>query len=376
MGTVRLSAFINSHLEEILSEWEAFARSRAPVGNDVKSIRDHADAMLRAIAHDLEKSKPAREEEARSKGLDDSAAPAAEEAAEEHGAGRAEFGFSLEQMLSEFRVLRETVLRLWRGSSPDVSATDFDDLKRFDEAIHQTLTMSATRYIKELDHAKETFLGILGHDLKTPLSAIIMSAQFLLESDGLEERHRTMAARIERSAHRMHQMVSDLLDFTRSRLGKGIPIERSEVDLEKVVRDTVDEMKASNPTQNLTADIEGSLSGPWDAKRISQALSNLIGNAIHHGKDEGPIEVKARGEPDEVSIAVHNEGPPIQPEQIRHIFNPFSGGPPAGRKHDSSHLGLGLHIAKAIAMAHGGRIEVRSSADAGTTFTLRLPRQA
>lgn len=378
MGTVRLSAFINSHIEDILSEWEAFARSRAPAGHEFDgTIRDHSEQMLRAIAHDLETSKPDREEEARSKGLEDSAAPAAEAAAEEHGAGRAEFGFSLDQMVSEFRVLRATVIRLWRASSTEVSATDFDDLNRFDEAIDQTLTMSVARYIKELDHAKETFLGILGHDLKTPLSAIIMSAQFLLESDALEEGHRTMVTRMERSAQRMNQMVRDLLDFTRSRLGKGIPIERDDADLGRVVRETVDEVKASNPNRTVEVKTAGTLTGKWDAKRVGQALSNLITNAVHHGKQDGPIAVTARGEEDDVAIAVHNEGPAIPADKISQIFNPFSGGDEVAPKiHDSNHLGLGLHIAKAIATAHGGRIEVESSETIGTTFTIHLPRPA
>ena len=375
---MRLAEFITSHTEEILSEWEAYARSRAPKLRPFDiSIRDHAEEMLLAIAKDLETPKPAREEEARSKGIEDSAAPAAEAAAEEHGAGRAAFGFSPEQMLSEFRVLRSTVIRKWRGASKEVSPTDFDDLNRFDESIDQTLIASVSQYIRELNYAKETFLGILGHDLKTPLSAIIMSAQLLLESDELKEGPRTIAARIERSGKRMNEMVSDLLDFTRSRLGQGIPIERADADLEKVVRDSVDEVKASHPDRKVQVEISGSLRGAWDATRISQALSNLISNAIHHGDANGPIAVIARGDEKEVAIAVHNEGPTIPREKMAEIFDPLTGASPTGpRIHDSGHLGLGLHIAKAIATAHEGRIDVESSDEAGTTFTIHLPRQA
>jgi signal transduction histidine kinase len=377
MGTVKLAEFINSHIEAILAEWEAYARSRAPAGVEFDgTIRDHAAAMLRAIAHDLAMPEQAREQEARSKGLDDAAAPDADEAAKKHGAGRAEYGFSLDQMLSEFRVLRAIVIRQWRESLTEIGPTEFDALKRFDEAIAQTLTTSVSRYIKELDHAKETFLAILGHDLKTPLSAIVMSAGFLLEAAELEEGHRTMVQRIERSGQRMNQMVSDLLDFTRSRLGRGIPIERGDADLERVVHEAVDEARASNPKRTLNVKTAGVLSGAWDAKRISQALTNLISNAIHHGGENSPIAVTATGEEEQVSIAVHNEGPAIPPERVTKLFDPLGyGGAASGKVHDSSHLGIGLHIAKAIVNAHGGSIDVDSSDEAGTTFTVNLPRK-
>jgi signal transduction histidine kinase len=333
--------------------------------------------MLRAIAKDLATPEPVREERARAQSSEDVAAPDAEAAAEEHGAVRAEFGFSFDEMVAEFRALRSIVIRRWRGSSTEVTTLDFDDLRRFDAAIDQTLTTSVSQYIRELDHAKETFLGILGHDLKTPLSAIIMSARFLGESTELSEPHRTIVARIERSGHRMSQMVSDLLDFTRSRLGNGIPIESSEVDLAKVVREAVDETMASNPDRTVDVETAGSLTGRWDAKRISQALSNLIGNAVHHGKEDAPISVTARGSETDVSIAVHNEGPSIPPDKIRQLFDPLSRVNPARASvHDSNHLGLGLHIARAIVTAHGGRIDVESSVEAGTTFTILLPREA
>jgi signal transduction histidine kinase len=373
-----LSEFIKSNLTQILDEWEAYARSRAPADADVNGeVRDHADAMLRAIADDLAMPEPTREAEARAKGLDDFAAPDAAEAAEKHGAGRAEYGFTLEQMVSEFRVLRGITIRLWRGSKREATSADFDDLERFDEAIDQTLTTSVSRYMRELDHAKETFLGILGHDLKTPLSAVIASAQFLLEARELSDGQRGMAERIERAGRRMHQMVSDLLDFTRSRLGKGIPIERTEVDLDRAVHEVVDEVKASHPERRVEVKTSGELKGSWDARRISQALSNLIGNAVQHGSEDTPIVVDASSEGEEIAIAVHNEGPEIPAEKVGQLFNPLSRVNPGGSEgHDPSHLGLGLYIARAIANAHGGRIDVRSSATEGTTFTIRLRRQA
>jgi signal transduction histidine kinase len=377
-ATVRLSDFIKAHLQEILGEWEAYARSRAPSGAEFDGkVRDHAEAMLCAIAEDLAKPERVREEIARSEGIDDAAAPDAAEAAEKHGAGRAEYGFTLEQMVSEFRVLRRITIKLWRAPEREVTATDFDDLRRFDDAVDQTLLASVSRYKKELDHARETFLGVLGHDLKSPLSAIIASAQFLLEAGRLSEDGRNVARRIERSGRRMHQMVNDLLDFTRSRLGKGIPIERTEVDLGRVVREVVDEFKASQPGKRLEVATSGELAGSWDAKRISQALSNLIGNAVQHGHEDTPISISASARDEEVMIAVHNEGPAVHSDKIGQLFNPLSRVNPTGSEgHDPTHLGLGLYIAQAIANAHGGQIEVESSDREGTTFTIRLPRRS
>ena len=374
---MRLPEFIRTNLDEILSEWVSFARSRAPAGSqlDADELRDHAGAMLLGIAHDLETPEAARVATARAQGAIDIVAPHAESAAAEHGAGRAEYGFTLHQMVSEFRALRAAVIRLWKPPGSQITEQDFDDLRCFDEAIDQTLTASITRYIKEGDHAKETFLGILGHDLRTPLSAVTMSARFMLETGDLSETNRALVERIERSARRMNHMVSDLLDFTRSRLGSGMPITRNKANLETVVRQAVDEVTASNPDRSVDVEFDGALEGQWDAGRITQALSNLIANAVHHGAPQGRVTVTARGEADAVTVAVHNEGQPIPSERLRHLLDPLARvKPEAGRTHDAHHLGLGLHIAKAIAKAHGGRIEVESSAERGTTFTLPLPR--
>lgn len=376
---MRLPEFIRTNLEEILSGWVKFARSREPAGRqlDADELRNHAGAMLLGIAHDLEAPQSAREETARAQGAIDVVAPHAESAAAEHGAGRAEYGFTLQQMVSEFRALRAAVIRLWKPPGSQITEQDFDDLRCFDEAIDQTLTASVTRYIKEGDHAKETFLGILGHDLKTPLSAVTMSARFMLETGNLSETNRALVERIERSARRMNNMVRDLLDFTRSRLGSGMPITREDANLETVVREAVDEVTASNPNRPVDVELEGALEGRWDAGRITQALSNLIANAVHHGAPTGRVRVTARGETDSVNIAVHNEGQPIPTDRVRHLLDPLARvKPEVGETHDAHHLGLGLHIAKAIATAHGGHIEIESSAEQGTTFTLHLPRAA
>ena len=219
------------------------------------------------------------------------------------------------------------------------------------------------------------FLAILGHDLRTPLGAIDMSAKFMLDTGELEEPHRTLATRIASASTRAVRMVGDLLDFTRSRLGGGIPIDRADTSMGRVVHDVVDEIVAVHPERTIRVDTRGSERGEWDAPRIAQALSNLIGNAVQHSTDGTPVDVHIVGDDREVEIAIHNGGPGIPSDALNGIFNPMKarakGDPASG---PSGSLGMGLYIAERIVHAHEGRIDVQSSDADGTTFTVHLPR--
>ena len=379
--SMRLSDFILANREPILAEWEAFARTCTPASGamNIAALRDHADEMLTVIAADLNTPQGGTEQSEKSKGNAPADAPGAPTAAEEHGAGRAESGFTIEQMVSEYRALRASVIRLWTEARGVLAFGDLEDLTRFNEAVDQSLAESVIRYTQELDESKEMFLAILGHDLRSPLGAVLTSAQFMLETGELGEPHRTLMERIAGSSRRMVHMVGDLLDFTRSRLGGGIPVEPAAMDMGKAVHDVVGEIAAAHPSRAIQVDARGELNGEWDCARISQVLSNLIGNALEHGSDDTPITVEIRGDGEEVTIAVHNQGPMIPSGRLNGIFNPMkprdagqhtpAGGP-------SANLGLGLYIAERIVSAHRGRIEVASSRERGTTFTVRLPRRA
>lgn len=376
---MRLADFILANREPILREWEEFARTCAPASGtmDVAALRDHADQMLTVIAADLRTPQDRLGQSEKSKGHARSEDSDAATAAEKHGAGRAESGFTVEQMVAEYRALRASVIRLWTREQGELKTSDIEDLIRFNEAIDQSLAESVTEYTQELDEAKEIFLAILGHDLRTPLGAIYTSARFMLELDELEEPHRALLTRIERSATRTVQLVGDLLDFTRSRLGGGIPITRAKVNLGRIVRDVVDEISAAHPGTRIEGDTLVEERGNWDEARLSQALSNLISNAVQHRAEGTMVHVEIVGEDDQVAIAVRNRGGVIRPEDLDGIFNPMkartspqkaaSGGP-------TSSLGLGLYIVEQIISAHGGRIQVESSEGSGTTFTVYLPR--
>jgi signal transduction histidine kinase len=378
-GVMRLADFILDNREPILTEWEAFARTCAPSSGtmDVRALRDHANAMLVVIAADLATPQSPRAQSEKSKGRAPAAGPAASTAAEEHGAGRARSGFTVEQMVAEYRALRASVIRLWTKAKGELAPTDVEDLTRFNEAVDQSLAESVVRFTQDVEEAKETFLAILGHDLRTPLGAIYSSATFMLETGELEEPHRTLTARIARSAKRSVTMVGDLLDFTRSRLGGGIPVVPTEVSLGRLVRDVVNEISAAYPERQIRVDTLGEPRGRWDAARLGQALSNVIGNAVQHGAEGTTVAVEIRGQEEQVAVAVHNRGAVIPPEQLDGIFNPMKARHSprtASRTGPTGSLGLGLYIAERIVSAHGGRIEVESSEAGGTTFTVRLPR--
>jgi signal transduction histidine kinase len=342
---------------------------------DRAALRDHAAEMLKDIVKDLRTPQTELQQSENSKGNPDDTSGSADTAAEVHGAGRASSGFSVGEMVSEYRALRASVIRLWTKENGTLVGADLDDLMRFNEAIDQALAESITRYTEDLDHSKEMFLAILGHDLRSPLAAVTMASQFMLENGDLGEPNLTLTTRIVRGSKRMNQMVSDLLDFTRSRLGSGVPIVRGRMDMAKVVGDAVDETAAAHPDIVMRFTSDGDLTGNWDSARISQVVANLLGNAVQYGLPKGTVTVSAQGRAGEVVLTVHNNGPAIPSADMRGLFNPLKrlkAGEAAVR--DSSNLGLGLYIAERIVTAHGGTIDVTSSSDAGTTFTAHFPR--
>lgn len=374
---MRLANFIRDNSETILVEWEAFARTCVPASGtmDVAALRDHAAQMLDVVAKDLAQPQSSREQTEKSMGR----APLAgsEEmtsAATEHGAGRAQSGFTVVQMVAEYRALRASVIRLWTREQGALGPEDIEDLTRFNEAIDQALAESVTQFTEDVDKAKETFLAILGHDLRTPLGAISTSATFMLETGELEEPHRTLAARIATSARRTVHMVGDLLDFTRSHLGGGIPVVPADMSLGKVVHDAVEEISAAYPSRTIRVETRGEPRGRWDAARLSQAIANLLGNAVQHGAERTTITVTVGGDEREATVAVHNLGTVIAPGQLDGIFNPMRVREKSVAAGPTGSLGLGLYIAERIVTAHRGRITVDSTEARGTTFTIHLPR--
>ncbi|MDQ6636043.1 MAG: sensor histidine kinase [Gemmatimonadota bacterium] len=374
---MRLADFIAANTDAILSEWVAFAESCGTAGTtmDLMALRDHAVAMLTDIVADLRTPQSAAEQTAKSKGNGASLPEGPDTAAEVHGAGRAESGFTVGEMVSEYRALRASVIRLWTKADGTLTGADLDDLMRFNEAIDQSLAEAISRFATDVDRSRDMFIAVLGHDLRSPLGAIVMGSQFMLDTGELAEPHLTITTRIALSAKRMNQMVGDLLDFTRSRLGSGVPIDRKEMDLAKEVSLAVDELTTAYPESDVQVTTKGDLRGAWDSARLGQVFANLLGNAVQHGVPNAPICVSATGDTDAVTLRVHNRGKTISEEEVVGLFSPFKR-LKAGTAETTptSSLGLGLYIADRIVTAHGGTIGVKSSDAGGTEFTVRLPR--
>jgi signal transduction histidine kinase len=368
-----LPEFIIRNMELILGEWEKFARTiPAAEGMDTKALRDHAEKMLKAFARDLVQSQSAEQQAAKSKGRAPQPLCKDDTAATSHGTDRFVEGFDLKALVSEYRALRATVTRLW---TPEVCPEGREkQLARFNEAVDQALHESVLRYSDEVNRARELFLGVIGHDLRTPLGAILLSAQYLLQADGLSGEHIKATAVIHRSGTRIQKMLSDLLDVTRTRLGGGLPVAPKAMDVSRTAKHVAEEAHAFHPTRTVVFAATGDCRGTWDEIRLYQLLSNLVENALRHGAAETPVKVEAVGSADEVQIAVHNDGAPIPQSEMRRIFEPMKQAEDGSSRAEG--LGLGLYIARAIATAHHGAIDVESTKEKGTTFTLRLPHRA
>ena len=372
---MRLSNFIIDNLEPILQSWEDFARTIPGEASsmDAKALRDHAEDMLRVIANDLRNKQSAAEQIDKSMGKADK--DAGETAAETHAILRHDAGFTIDEMVSEYRALRASVLRKWLQEIKGGTDFEVEDMTRFNEAIDQALAESVASYSRTVKATQNVFLGILGHDLRTPLGAIQLGSEVLLLDDDLGAKPTIIASRIFTSVKRASKIVNDLLDFTRSQSSAGIPVQRVEINLATVCENMVEEGRAYNPERDIVYDAKERVTGWFDPARIEQVFSNLISNAVQHGTRISPVTVSLHVDQEHAVFTVHNQGQPIPEEAISDIFNPMSRHSQYAAVDYGSHsgLGLGLYIASEIVAAHQGRITVASDLANGTTFTVSLP---
>lgn len=218
----------------------------------------------------------------------------------------------------------------------------------------------------------EQLVGIVSHDLRNPLNAIMLGGQILSSAD--LGRHAPVVGRIMTSANRATRLIGDLLDFTQARLGGGLRVEPTELDLHAVIAETVDELRLVAPGRAIAHRAIGDGRARADADRLSQIVTNLGGNAIAYGASEQPITITSEVSEATVIISVHNFGRPIAAELAPHIFEPLRRGDEQVLRGSRS-VGLGLYIVREIAAAHGGHVTLESTADAGTTFEVALPRR-
>jgi signal transduction histidine kinase len=374
---MKLSRFIIENLEQIIGEWEAFARTLQPAASGISpaELRDHAKSILKAIALDIETTESARQKMAKSVGM----APTVsgpESAASAHGLLRQVAGFSMPQLTAEYRAMRASVLRLWLPQLTKVTNISSADMLRFNEAIDQALQESAIAFAAQTERTRDIFLAMLGHDLRSPLATISMAGVFLTSPNEGTERTQQIGARVKRSAVTMTTMVNDLLEYARTQLGGKMPIVVSFNDVGAICQAALDDASSAHPECAFELKSSGNLLGDFDSPRLQQVFSNLLNNAAQYKGKKYPVTITARGEASMIVVEVRNYGPVIPENLLSTIFDPMvqlsvstqQKGP------GSTSLGLGLFIAREITSAHGGAISVESSEDFGTLFTVCVPR--
>lgn len=240
---------------------------------------------------------------------------------------------------------------------------------RESEKVERQRARESLRLVRRDLEDRERLMGILAHDLRGPLAMISLTAASLDRPDRHDAATVEAAARIADGARRMTRMINDLLDFTRSRLGRDLLLALAPTNLAKLCQRCLDEIALSHPDRQIALAVKGDCRGVWDADRISRAIDNLLGNAVKYSSPDSPIQVRLKRQDEDVHLEVSNEGPPIPPEIQAKIFEPHLSGDAAG---DSGGLGLGLFIVRQVVLAHEGTVDARSDEN-GVTFHVRLP---
>ncbi len=375
---MELAALIRSKEEAIVAEWEAFAHTYLPSAEhmDRTALRDHILGLLRFIANDLATSQSERQRSEKAKGQGQKAGGADDSAAETHANLRFTGGFDTVEMISEFRALRASVIKLWKAEWANTETTEIlPDLLRFNEAIDQVMTESLSRFTDKFNHSGSLFVETLVRDIRDPLAAVHKSAQALLTRGKLDDEQVNRVSQIENSTSQISRLASDLIDAVRIRLDKGVPIAPEAMDLGTAVQEFAKELQAAHSNRKILILTSGNLKGEWDRARVGQLLLNLIGNAVLHGSNTSSINVEAKGEGEEVILSVHYDGA-LLPDVVATVFDPLPRGEDENQiQSEKAKLDLGLFITQGIVTAHGGKITVTSSKEEGTTFTTHLPRK-
>jgi signal transduction histidine kinase len=371
---MRLADFILRDMERILVQWEAFAGGMLPAAESMAplALRDHAQPMLEAMCRDLRTAQSRGAQFDKSHGQAPKLMGAPETAAQTHALLRAKSGFTINQLAAEYRALRASVLRLWMDAGA-LDETGLEDVIRFNEAIDQALAESIDFFSTQVDQTRNLFLGMLGHDMRSPLQTIQMTATYLAALNA-GATVSDAASRLINSGTRMQGLLDDLLDFNRTKLGLGINIVPTDVDGALVVGEELKLIRGAHSNRVIDLEVTGDVRGHWDGPRLRRLLCNLVLNAIKYGAADAPILVAVKDQGADVHFSVRNSGSAIDPSILDQIFEPLRRGVSHDAEPGDSSLGLGLYIAREIAKAHGGDIDVRSDSKE-TVFTVRLPRE-
>lgn len=367
-----LSDFIEANLPGLIEDWSEYARKVSAEHNRLSEsqLRNSARDLLLQIAADMRESQTPAQQHAKSWGERAPSDSGFNEAAHEHADDRLTHGFGINDVVAEYRALRASVLRRWQQSS-QFDASAFQEMIRFNEAVDQMVAESVRQHARRTERIRDLFAGVLAHDLRSPLGAILASAEVLLHDAGLSSPSVKAVASIQRSAKHMNRMIDDLLFFTRARLGDFLHPSFTPQDMGRLCSDAIEEVRASYPDARMDLRLVGELSGTWDGDRIRQLLVNLLTNAVRYGA--GQTVVDARADNGKMTIDVFSEGNPIPASAFPTLFDPLTRAIRPDRTGSAAGMGLGLYICRCIVQAHHGTIGVQSS-ERGTTFTVEIPR--
>ena len=374
---MRLSAFITANVRIIVDDWEQFARTLLPASDTMDSLglRDHARQILLAIAKDIAVWQSESDSVDKSQGHAFRADSVVETAAELHGSLRQRHGFTMIQLAAEFRALRGSVLRLW-GTRSQETVPYAGDIQRFNEAIDQALAESIDRFTLDVDRGRNLFLGILGHDIKTPLNAVMLTTGALALRHANDESELKLLRRIQRNVETISTVITDLLEFVRLDLGKEMVLNRQTADFEALAAAAIDDSQAVHPAADIRLSADGDMVGLWDEIRIRQLLRTLVEHALSSGSPDTPVLLHLRRSRGDLIVKVEYVGEELPAPVLSSLFKPMVREATTGSASENlATLGLDLYIGREIVLAHRGTITAESQASRNSV-TATLPLDA
>ncbi|ALP62410.1 sensor histidine kinase [Paraburkholderia caribensis] len=370
-----LSDFIESDLDGLIDDWIEYARtiSAEDVRLDDAQLRNSARELLTGIAADMRESQTTEQQRQKSHGQRLDRDSAFNRIARGHADDRQSHGFDINGVVAEYRALRASVLRRWQEAC-QLDATAVQEMIRFNEAVDQMIAESVREFSSITERIRDLFTGVLAHDLRSPVGAILNSTRAILADQNLSPTSLRAGTNLQRSAIRVKLLVDDLFVFTSTRLGNALPVQFDDCDVERICHDAADEVCTTHPDAHIRVKARGRLTATCDAERMLQLIVNLVANGVQHGS--GRVGVEAVGDNEWITIAVSNGGQPIPARALPTLFDPLTRAQPSPESRKASPgMGLGLYICRCIAHAHNGTIEVESS-ESGTVFTVKIPRVA
>ncbi len=349
---------------EVMNRWVARAIVEVGAAGDQASLalRNSLPEYLELLADALSKTR-ARTDANRAADRIDS-----ERVGREHGHERATSpGYTVDQLIFEYHILRQVICQVLEEDAP-LTPTEREIITL---SIEQAVNDAASQFSDTLRNVQQHLTRALAHDLRGPMTAARLHAEYILRSPDDVERCVESAVRIVESMDRLETMTTDILDAGLLRAGYTLPLQLSECDLERVLHEAVAAMLPADPTR-LVLDTSGPCIGWWDRDALRRIVDNLVSNAFKYGAPHTPVTLRLDQSPEDATVSVHNAGRPIPPDEQALFFQQFRRTRPAA----APGWGLGLTIVKGLTEAHGGRVDVDSREGYGTTFSVTLPKRS